>query len=86
MVDFEMSQHRGFRDFTALTHLCFSLALYMYILALLSTCCKLWFYRSNWQNSHRFLLEGERPLNHSELYEYKFSLRTITGQPLNIFL
>ena len=26
-------------DFTALTHLCFSVALYMYILALYSTCC-----------------------------------------------
>ena len=30
-------------DFTALLHLCFSVALYMHILALQSTCCLLWF-------------------------------------------
>ena len=51
-------------DFTALTHLCFSVALSMYILALISTCCQLCFLRSNWQNSQRFFLESFRPLNH----------------------
>ena len=53
-------------DFTALTHLCFSVALYMYILRLYSTCCKPRFLRSNWQSSHRFLLQSLRPLNQSE--------------------
>ena len=31
-VDFKVSQRLGLWDFTALTHLCFSVALYMYIL------------------------------------------------------
>ena len=52
-------------DFTALTHLWFSVALYMYILAQLSTCFKLWILRSNWQNSQRCLHESLEPLNHS---------------------
>jgi len=60
-VDFEVSQRF---NFTALTRFCF-LAIYMYILALYSTCCQLWFLRSNRQNSHRLLLESFRPLNHS---------------------
>ena len=34
-------------------------------LTLWSTCCLLWFLESNWQNSHKFLLESVRPLNHS---------------------
>ena len=53
-------------DFSDLTHLCFSVALYMYILRLYSTCCKPRFLRSNWQSSHRFLLQSLRPLNQSE--------------------
>ena len=32
-----------------------------------STCCQLYFLRSNWQNSHRYLLDSLRPLNHSAL-------------------
>ena len=43
-------------DFTALTHLCFSVALYMYILALYITCYH-WFLRSIWQNSHRYFFK-----------------------------
>ena len=38
----------------------------MYILRLYSTCCKPRFLRSNWQSSHRFLLQSLRPLNQSE--------------------
>ena len=53
-------------DFTALTHLCFSVALYTYLLAPQSTCCQLWFLKSIWQNSHQFLFESVRPFNHSE--------------------
>ena len=52
-------------DFTVLTHLCNSVPLYMYILALDITCCQLWFLRSNWQNSHKFLFKSVRPLNQS---------------------
>jgi len=37
-------------DFTALTY----------------TCCLLWFYRSDWQNSQQFLLASLKPLNPSD--------------------
>ena len=39
----------------------------MYILALQSTFCQLWFLRSYWQNCHKFQLDSLRPLNHSAL-------------------
>ena len=45
--------------FTALTH--FSVTLYMYNLALKCTCCYLWIYRNNWQNSHRFGFQHSKP-------------------------
>ena len=52
-------------DFTALTHLYFSVALCMYIYNYKALVVTFWFLRSNWQNSHQFLLESVRPLNHS---------------------
>ena len=51
-------------DFSTLTLLCLSEALYY---EALRTRCLHWFLRSYLQNSHRFLLEGLSPLNHSGL-------------------
>ena len=58
-------------DCIALTHLYFSVALNMYIFSLYTFVASFGFKKSNWQNSHRFLLKTLRPLYHNEPFYKK---------------
>ena len=71
-------------DFGALTHLCFSVALSMYILVRYSTCW-LWFLGGHWQNSHKFLLESVRLLKNLLCVELQ-AHRSKTVTAIDIFV
>ena len=68
-------------DCIALTHLYFSVALNMYIFSLYTFVASFGFKKSNWQNSHRFLLKTLRPLYHNEPF-YKKNGYNLTTLPI----
>ena len=65
-TDFKVLLRLGLRFYRSNSLILFCSPLHVH-LTLQSTCCYLWFLRSNWQDSHQFLLESVRPLNlHSD--------------------
>ena len=62
-ANFEVSQRPKLRFYRSNSLMLFSCTFHVHF-----SVVKLWFFRSNWQNSQFFLLESVRPLNRSDVF------------------